>query len=150
MTIRLIATMTAAGLLVHTGSVAAQSPQSAITFTVPVNLTQLSPDIAKVSVTCSIGSSAIPNDLQGNAVRLQKTMEFPVSGGQLVTTATVVVAVPPLDNPVGKSATYDCDIMGFSTLRQQWHNFDTAFDISGLYMFVVSPKPSRITGSFVW
>lgn len=150
MTIRVLATMAAAGLLVYPGSGVAQSTQSAITFLVPVHLTKLSPDIEKISVTCGIGSAAIPKDLQGHDVILRKTMEFPVSGGQLDTNATVVVAVPPLDNPVGKSATWYCDINGFSTLRQWWHEFDTGSNIPGLPMFVVSPKPIRLTSSFIW
>ena len=117
--------------------------QSDVTFKVPLNLTQVSSDIAKVAVYCSISSIAIVN----RAAKLGAQQEIPVSGGQLVTTVTVVVPVSGLDNPVGKTATYECLLSGFSTSLQQWQPFNSA---SAVPAFRLTPTPAGLSGTFNW
>ncbi len=132
-----------------------------VTFEVPLNLTRLAPDITKVMVTCSITTDAFPmrKDRHGVWVKLPRgaNVELPVSAGQLVTTARVVIPVTvnsfmdPLTampkDPTGKSADYQCDIMGFSTKVGVWQPFDQKGPVASLQ---VSPSPVPITGTFPW
>jgi hypothetical protein len=130
MTRRIHALVLAAGVVVATASSAAQTNPGDITFTVPVNITQLFPDVTKVRVTCAVRSEAITvgrivvkNVQQPGAVA--KSVDLPVSGGQVVTTATVVVSVAGvLENPVGKVATYSCSVDGYSNSQQAWKVFN--------------------------
>jgi hypothetical protein len=99
MNARIVVTALTACLLAGPDLVVAQTTTgSDVTFKVPLNLTQVSSDIAQVAVWCVISSTAITT----RDGKLSKQEELPVSGGQLVTTATVVVAVSGLDNPAGK------------------------------------------------
>jgi hypothetical protein len=136
-------------LLVISSSSGAQTSSADVTFRLPLNLTQLSSDIAKIAVFCRITSDAIPpSGATGKAGgKLSKQEEFPVSGGQLVTTAVVIVPVSGLDNPIGKTANYECLISGFSTSLQQWSRFEEA---STTPAFKLSPTPPQMTGSFIW
>jgi hypothetical protein len=118
--------------------------QSDVTFKVPLNLTQVSSDIAKVAVYCQITSTAIVSNRMG---KLSAQQEIPVSGGQLVTTVTVVVAVSGLDNPVGKTATYECMLSGFSTSMQLWQAFNSASTVPA---FRLTPTPGGLSGTFAW
>jgi len=121
---------------------------SDVTFTMPLNFTHLSSDIAKIKVDCVIKSAALPSrqarSEPGIAV---KTEEYPVAAGQLVRTATVVVPISDLDNPAGKSASYICSTMGFSTSQQKWDLFDSA---QPTLAFRLSPAPANLTGNFTW
>jgi len=123
--------------------VAQTTTGSDVTFKVPLNLTQVSSDIAKVAVWCVISSTAITT----RDGKLSKQEDLPVSGGQLVTTATVVVAVSGLDNPVGKVAGYECRLSGFSTSLQRWDVFSETQTVPA---FRLSPTPAVLQGSFVW
>jgi hypothetical protein len=118
--------------------------QSDVTFKVPLNLTQVSSDIAKVAVFCQITSTAIVSNSMG---KLQKQEEIPVTGGQLVMTVTVVIAVSGLDNPVGKTANYVCLLSGFSNLLQQWYPFSST---STNPTFRLTPTPAGLSGTFNW
>lgn len=144
----LIAVVTSC-LLVMPNSSGAQASSGDVTFRLPLNLTQLSSDLAKIAVFCRIRSTAIPptGKSSGTAGQLYKQEEFPVTGGQLVTTAVVVVPVSGLDNPIGKTATYECLITGFSTSLQRWDSFAEAQTNA---VFRLSPTPPPMTGSFVW
>lgn len=149
---RIFSTIVSTCLLAASGSSTAQTTSADVTFRLPLNLTQLSSDIATIAVFCNIISDAIPPsrpNAKGTTTTgtLSKQVEFPVAGGQLVTTAIVVVPVSGLDNPVGKTANYDCSITGYSTALQQWSRFEEGHTTAA---FRLSPTPPRITGSFVW
>ena len=105
-------------LLAAPASTAAQASIE-ITVKVPLNLTQLSPDLQKVRVSCTIQTGAIPG---GGA---SQTQELPVSGGQVVTTATLVFPLTNLDLSTtwGRNARVVCGIQGYSTATS-WHSFD--------------------------
>lgn len=127
-----------------------------VTFEVPLNLTRLAPDITKVMVTCSITSDAFPMRMvKSRAVKQPRgaQVELPVSAGQLVTTARVIVPIT-VDNfmdpvtmirqdPTGKSAEYQCDLTGFTGVWQ----VPTPKNPNPLRL---SPAPTPITGKFVW
>ena len=57
----------------------AQASSGDVTFRLPLNLTQLSSDLAKIAVFCRIRSSAIPptGKSSGTAGQLYKQEEFP-------------------------------------------------------------------------
>jgi hypothetical protein len=150
---RILAATVTACLLVAPRPLGAQTTAE-VTFKVPVNLTQVSPDIAKVGVSCTITSSAIPivgrNTGTSTSGSVNKQVEIPIAGGQLVTTATVVFAISgtiALNDPVGKTADYRCTLSGFSTSLQTWALFDAA---STQVQYRFSPTPAALTGSFVW
>lgn len=105
-------------LLAAPASIAAQASIE-ITVKVPLNLTQLSPDLLKVKVSCTIQTGAIP---LGSA---SQTQELPVSGGQVVTTATIVFPLTNLDLSTtwGRNARAICSIQGYSTATG-WHGFN--------------------------
>lgn len=125
----------------------AQTVSASVTLQVPVNLTQLGPDVEKVRVGCSVNSLAITNGTGTGSHEITKTQELPVSGGSVVTTASLVFSFTQLDNPVGKNATIVCTLNGWSTSQQKWIQF-----VPG------EPNPSFRTtttvgfldGSFVW
>ena len=136
-----------------------------VTFEVPLDLTKLAPDISKVMVTCSMTSDAFPmRKGKGAPVKQPRgaQVELPVSAGQLVTTARVVIPVTvdsfmdptmamPKD-PTGKSVDYQCDIMGFSTKGGGWQQFiDKITEPKNTNTsFHLTPFPAPITGRFVW
>ncbi len=132
------------GLLAAPASSAAQTVQTEVTLKVPLNLTQLGPDVAKVSLGCAITSAAITTNANHNVVMIQ---EVPVSGGQLVTTVAFVFVFTGLDNPVGKSAAIVCDISGFSTSQQAWLQFG---ENAANPAFRTKPSVSFLDASFVW
>ena len=127
----------------------AQSNSSDVTFTVPLNFTHLSSDLAKIAVSCKIESTALPKKTAGIGVPMVgNQQEYPVTGGQLVMTANVVVPVSNLVDPTGKTASYTCEVSGFSTQAQQWGKFDPQQTILALRL---SPAPpSTLSGSFTW
>lgn len=132
------------------GPTVPQAQGSDVTFSVPLNLTHLSPDLAKVEVYCTITSNAIPTyngNGKGGIPRVVGQQDIVVSGGQVVTTALVVVAVSGLINPVGQTARYDCKVSGFSTSQQTWGSLDPA---SPTAAFRVSPATVSLSGTFTW
>lgn len=143
MMLRISASIVAACLLLAPVPCAGQTTGSEITFKVPVNLTQLTTDISKVAVFCYIQSAAIQN----SSNKLGKQEELPVVGGKVVTTASVVIVASPLDNPLGKPATYGCLLSGFSLAGQRWDAFS---ETQPTVAFRLSPTPPELTGSFIW
>ncbi|MEK6689540.1 MAG: hypothetical protein AABZ01_13910 [Gemmatimonadota bacterium] len=143
MSARILLTLATIGLLTIPGRGFAQATGTAVTFTMPVNVTKLSRDITTVRVSCAISSAAI--------VGMNKTragsVDVPVSGGQAVATATVVVAPDLLDNAAGVAATYECSLLGFSGSLQ---NYDSFSETQALPAFRVTPTPVAVKGSFVW
>jgi hypothetical protein len=138
----------------------AQSPAGEVTFEVPLQLTRLAPDITKVRVMCVITSSAFETlVIEGVASRaVMSQVEIPVTGGQVVTNATVVVAIPAgaLTNPEKASADYECSIMGYSigrptvprgTTGAGWDGFDAG---QRKPSFQITPTPANIVGKFPW
>lgn len=128
-----------------------QATDPTITFTMPLNLTKISSDIEKIAVYCRIQSAAILTS--DNRVWAQ--VEFPVRSGQVidntfqqVTSATVQVKATNLDvNALGKPASYECILSGFSTSLQRWDTFQESHTVAA---FRLTPTPQSLTGSFVW
>jgi len=143
MSARLLLTLATIGLLTMPARGFAQATGPTVTFTVPVNLTKLSQDITTVHVSCKISSTAITG--------LDKSriggVNLPVSGGQVVTTATVVVTLDLTDNAAGTAATFKCYLSGFSGSLQ---NYDSFSETQANPAFRVTPTPLALTGSFVW
>lgn len=145
---RVILPIAAAILLITPVSSAAQV-STEVTLAVPVNLTQLGPDVAKVLIGCSIKSDAITTGPAGTPNQVTKSTELAVSGGQVVTTASLVFSLTGLSNPVGKTATIVCTINGWSTSQQSWLQFtpnaaNQSFRITG------SSSLGFLDASFVW
>ena len=153
-----IAVLTAC-LLVSPAAGGAQTNSGDVTFSVPVNLTQLQPDVEKVQVECFVFSDAITVNRQ-----LQKTgsgmtygpgqvsgdQEIPVSAGRVVATATVVVVVAAnLQDPVGKQAQYTCLLRGFSRSQQTWKPFQTNI-FEPNTAFHLTPPTDALRGTFTW
>ena len=136
-----------AGLLVVAGGAVrpAEAQVGDVTFTVPLNLTQMSPDITKVAVWCRITGPAI-HTRSGN---IQAQVEFVPQAGQVVTTATVVVAWVNTDmtDPTGTQASYSCSLSGFSNSLQRW---DVFREDNPTPAFRLKPTPTELTGTFVW
>jgi hypothetical protein len=140
-----IEALVVAGLL----AVAVAGPRSAaaqtegVTFKLPLNLTQLPPDIVKIAVWCKITSAAVNN----RSGYIQKQEEFVPQAGQVVTTATVVVPTTELLDPVGKPATYECTLSGFSNSLQRWDLFREDHPTP---VFRLKPTPPAMSGTFTW
>jgi hypothetical protein len=129
------------GLLI---SETARAQSSDVTFRVPLNLTQLSPDITHVEVRCSITSPAIP----GQGGHASGSSQLPVVAGQVSATATIVVRIPLLNNPAGQTATYRCSLHGrINENGFVWMEFSNS---NPRPAFRLSPVPSPIVGSFPW
>lgn len=125
-----------------------------VTFELPLNLTQVHSDIIKVEVKCFIQSEAItPHGAAalaygGEGRVLIGGVELPVEGGQLVTTAQVVVPTNNrLVDPIGKSATYACQIRGYSIFEERPSEFSENHSILA---FRLTPTPETLTGTFTW
>lgn len=141
-----------------------------VIFEVPVKLTRLSPYVSKVAVTCKFDSRIDPypdknlhpeknlpekiNPNMGttsaaNGV-LYKTVELPVSAGQVDATARVVVPVTTTLFKPGQSLNYACALNALSSEPKAgsgWQPFDPKAKVTSLN---VSPTPLPITGKFVW
>jgi hypothetical protein len=128
-----------------------QATGPTITFTMPLKLTNVPSDIARISIFCHIQSVAILTSEQ----RASAQVEFLVRDGQvitetyeLVTSATVQIRPANLDpNALGKQATYQCSLNGFSRSLQRWDVFNETHTEPA---FRLSPTPVPLTGSFVW
>ena len=146
-----ITSLVAAGFLVVAGGAARRaeaqttSPVGDVTFTVPLNITQMSPDITKVAVYCRIVGPAI-HTRSGN---IGAQVELVPQAGQVVTTATVVVPwqMTDMTDPTGTQATYSCMLSGFSNSLQRWDIFREDHLTPA---FRLKPMPTEMTGTFVW
>lgn len=121
----------------------AQTQSNDVTFTVPLNLTQLPSYVAKVAVACEL--SPTPREM----LVLGSRVELPVTYGRAVTTASVVVSVPADHYKAGQSVSYSCSLTAFvaSPEYSGWEPFGKSSRAGPLD---VSPVPLPITGSFVW
>jgi hypothetical protein len=131
----------------------AQGVSTEVTFKIPVNLTQLGPDVQKVKVSCSLLSDAIvattsgATALYGGGFEVAKAAELPATGGQVVTTALLVYTLTGLDNPVGKNANLSCILVGWSPTEKTWIVFDpNATNAS----FRTTTEVPVLKSSFVW
>jgi len=145
-------------MILFPGAVPAQTVIGDVTFEVPINLTRMWGEITKVAVWCTISSDTL---IGTRTKKLSAQLELPVSAGQLVTTARVVVPVsttafmdPKMvitNEPTGKPASYQCSLSGFSTLPTNngggWKQFSAD---SANPAFRLTPTPPSITGNFVW
>jgi hypothetical protein len=127
---------------------------SDVTFSVPLNLTGLSPSISKVTVYCEITSGALPpENPRPNALRrVGNQQDFPVSGGRVVTTATIVVPVAAVDTSHGGSslsANYSCKLSGYSD-RLKGYDVFSASPPAARSEFQLSPTPPDLSGTFNW
>ena len=134
------------------GSLAAQTftIETSVTFLLPVNLTQLSPDIEKIKLLCLITSPAMtPTGLPPNVPFPMIASEAVVSSGQVNTTLRTELPIFSgwLVDAVGKQAAYQCALQGYKKSAQQWNFFDEA---SPDPVFRVKPTPPGLQGSFVW
>lgn len=164
---RTIALLAAALVLSGPG---AASAQTVITFDVPVNLTQVPPDIEKVGVACIIMgdglTSAATSQLGGAlggpmgpmaifAPQVPSSgpswikLEWPVMAAQVVVSLKLSLAITAeyLDNPLGKSAQYGCILAGYSKSLQKWDMFNASHTVPA---FRLAPTPEMIQGTFVW
>ena len=144
-----MASFVIAGLLAVAGGAIrpaeAQQRVGDVTFTVPLNITQMSPDITKVAVWCKITGPAITTR-SGN---IGAQVELVPQGGQVVTTATIVIPWPLTDmtDPTGTQASYSCSLSGFSNSLQRWDIFREDHPTPA---FRLKPTPTELTGTFVW
>ena len=123
-----------------------------VTFEVPINLTRLPPALTKVAVTCMVGRTIDPNKgfTSSDGDVLSNRVEFPVSAGQVVTTARVVSAAPatPLYKP-GTVLAYECALSALSSdpMAGGWQPLGGRVPVASLQ---VSPVPVPIRGTFTW
>jgi hypothetical protein len=135
--------------MLASGPAGAQSTSADVTFAVPLNLTNLATDITKVRVTCSflgVGSSSpTPGLDRAGAV------EIPVTGRQVITTAQVVVMVPPTAIGAGISAgtgqRYTCALDAYSAALGWGHFLDR--DTTGSFK-TTQPVTTTVGGTFQW
>lgn len=123
-----------------------------VTFVVPLNLTRLSPYIERVAVSCRFG------DLDDPRMTLSMNQEIPVSSGQVVGDAVIVVPVDPyaaLFKPA-QTLSYECTLSGLiggsrsgtqaDPMITGWVRLDDKLEPS----IALSPPPTPIKGMFVW
>ena len=123
-----------------------------VTFVVPVNLTQLSPDLTEVYVRCEVESGAIAGyTVNGTTYVGGRTNQLvklpPPVGGRVSATATVRVPIVRLDVSAGNTATYRCALEGRKTgdpTLRGLHGQPTDST------FRLSPTPPSLRGSFSW
>lgn len=137
------------------GEAGAQTVPGDVTFEVPINLTRLSPYLSSAAVTCVFGNrvvdpASIGTTDSGKGV-LVKQVELPVSAGQVVTTARVVIAVPAtVEYKPGQTLYYQCVLSALSSepgAGSGWQRLDQKPRSASLQ---VSPVPVPITGTFTW
>ena len=131
---------------------AAAAQSSDVTFTIPLNLTQLSSQLQKVGILCRVTSSAFTRHDKGVAEGHLDNLpaEFPNETGRIVTTATVVVPIPfgsLSDDAAGKTASYSCTLYGNAKTETLPIPFaETATDPAHR----LSPTPGSLSGTFTW
>ena len=157
---RMAAVAAAAVVFVTPGEMSAQTTtttyETAVTFTLPVNLTQLSPDLERVRFLCIIqpGQTLIYPPAVSQAMATSMLLswpnrdELPVVSGKVVGTMRIVypLATEWFVNPIGQSATYSCGLLGYSTSLQRWEMFSATSPIPA---FKLNPEP-MFNGTFVW
>lgn len=131
-------------LLLLPAAIWAQAASNDVTFRVPLRLTNLSPNIRGIIVTCQINSLA----LTGGTAR--SAMAWTVYSRQFdAPSAGVKVAISsPIDISKSNIATYSCVLTGQNhaspEVRSEFAENHAVAD------FRLSPTPAPITGSFEW
>ena len=125
--------------------------QTTITLEMPVNFTQLSPNIEKIIFSCTITSTAIaanPSQSLSAGGPVAAEDGLPVVGGKLVTTMRVVFVFPEgsLQSPIGKTANYSCVLAVHTKTGGASLFSETSTDPT----FYLKPAPPELKGSFVW
>lgn len=150
MKLRMSATLLTGCVLVTSNAVNAQTNAGDVTLRVPLNLTRLSPEIAKVVVSCKLESAAIGDQngqpITGRLVVLDAKQEIAVTGGQVVTTASVVFSIPSLVNPSAYQAIYGCRLTGITKAGRS----DGFSAITPDPVFRLVPTPANFEGTFAW
>jgi hypothetical protein len=125
-----------------------------VTFTIPIKLTQLSPDLQKVRAVCVVmgggfSSAATPLFSNSNLLNWLANAEMMVLAGQVVATLSVTVPIwaELLEDPIGKTAEYRCGLQGFSKSLLRWDSFSETSTVQGL---LLKPTPPPIQGPFKW
>lgn len=150
MKLRTSTVLLTACVLAASTAVSAQTNAGDVTLRVPLNLTRLSPEIAKVVVSCKLESGAI-GDQNGQPtpdryVVLDAKKEIAVTGGQVVTTADVVFSIPSLVNPSAYQAIYGCRLTGITKAGRSDGFSATTPDP----VFRLVPTPVNFEGTFAW
>ncbi len=129
---------TACALLAMSGVAAAQSGD--VTFRVPLNLTQLSPDISRVRVHCRL------QEFASRAIS-DVSSEIGVSGGEVVTTLSLIFqpSNSGFSGRIGNRVDYSCWLVGFFEPQEEWDEFDPNHQIPA---FRLEPRPIPINGQF--
>jgi hypothetical protein len=139
---RILAVFFGASLL-FSGVVAAQS--SGVLFTVPLNLTQLSPGLFKVRVMCQVGSKTPNNNNLYNTVyAASRPIEVPPDG-RVVTTATVWVRDATPSHPF-----YECHLLGLPLLPTEPTDVDWYYLRGQTGYLRLSPDPPVMSGAVGW
>lgn len=135
-------------------SATAAAQSNDFTINVPLNLTRLLPDLSKVAVDCAIpGGGTFGHD--GIAGRT----ELNVTGGKLVTTATVLMAMGSVNPPIGMTVSYTCSLSGFSVAQNAWaplvaqSNSPSQNPAFRIWLNPAPALPSQafiVAGSFFW
>lgn len=137
------------------GKVSDQTIPGDIIFEVPINLTRLSPLLTKVAVTCMVGETIPKTGTMGTTSSgrgvLSNRVELPVSAGQVVETARVVIAVPatPLYKP-GQVLNYECDLTALSSDPKAGSGWQPLDQKAAAVSLQVSPTPLPIRDTFTW
>jgi hypothetical protein len=143
--------VTVLGALLVSGDLAA-APPGDVAFTVPLSLTQLSPDLAKVRVACIIRGQSrnTPIGLHTPTAQGLSSEVVVPDTGQINRTVTVLVRMLQVNDTWGTSSSYECNLETFTNSTQAWHDHLTLqVQTPGLYL-ALSPPPARITGSITW
>lgn len=137
-------------LILASGAAAGQSPPASadVTFTVPLNLTNLATDITRMRVQCHINSA----NLAIGGHRSGESSEIAVSAHQVVTTVNVVVLIPTsaliFSGPT-RDATYSCRLWMF-TPSFGWEDVTSGKALSPSYRFVPPLDRTVVGGTFQW
>ena len=134
-----------------TSSTSQLTVATTVTFNIPVNLTQLSPDLEKVMAVCVVTSEALAQPpVNTTNVTALPNDQIPVVNGQVIATMRVLVPIYAeflKADAKDKEAQYQCALMGFSRSAQGWGQFSESSPAAAL---LLKPAPLPITGTFRW
>lgn len=144
---KLAVVLALAGFVVTVGMPAAATAQTrdeVYLFKVPIHLSQLSPDLTAVKLTC--GATAPPS-ASGQIPRQEYV--FSISNARLDTTVTTRLQIKIQQQDVGKPGTYVCEIAGSLKTGADawWTMFDPA---SPTIAFRLSARLAPIQTHFTW
>jgi len=144
--------MTALAAMAVMATAAAQQAPIEVAFELPLNLTHLPSTISKVSVSCMLSSQAITMNKTDPRGKRTVVAEFPVSQGEVVRTARLVITIHPLElqNPAGQQANYECWLQAYDLTTLAWQSFKGSTVPGRFTDFLLMPIPMPITGTFAW